>query len=95
MALTNDDVLHIARLARMALTPAEVERLAGQLSGILDHFAVLSAAPTEGLEPTAHPLPLYNVMRADEVASSLPRRAVLQNAPQQEEGSFRVRAVLE
>ena len=95
MALTNDDVLHIARLARMALTPAEVERLAGQLSGILDHFAVLSAAPTEGLEPTAQPLPLYNVMRGDEVASSLPRRSVLQNAPQQEEGSFRVRAVLE
>lgn len=95
MALTNDDVLHIARLARIALTPEEVTRLAGQLSGILDHFAVLSAAPTDGLEPTAHPLPLSNVMRADEVASSLTRAAVLSNAPEQEAGSFRVRAVLE
>ncbi|MFN0148600.1 MAG: Asp-tRNA(Asn)/Glu-tRNA(Gln) amidotransferase subunit GatC [Dehalococcoidia bacterium] len=95
MALSEDDVLHIARLARIALTDAEVSRFAGQLSGILDQFAVLSAAPVEGLEPTAHPLPLSNVMRADEVAPSLPRSAVLANAPQQEDGLFRVRAVLE
>lgn len=95
MALSEDDVLHIARLARIALTDAEVGRFAGQLSGILDQFAVLSAAPVEGLEPTAHPLPLSNVMRADEVAPSLSRSAVLANAPQQEDGLFRVRAVLE
>ena len=95
MALSEDDVLHIARLARIALTDAEVGRFAGQLSAVLDQFAVLSAAPVEGLEPTAHPLPLSNVMRADEVARSLPRSAVLANAPQQEDGLFRVRAVLE
>jgi aspartyl-tRNA(Asn)/glutamyl-tRNA(Gln) amidotransferase subunit C len=95
MALSTDDVLHIARLARVALEPGEVERFADQLSGILDHFATLAAAPTEGVEPTAHPLPLSNVMRADEVSASLPRAAVLANAPEQEEGYIRVRAVLE
>jgi aspartyl-tRNA(Asn)/glutamyl-tRNA(Gln) amidotransferase subunit C len=95
MALSEDDVLHIARLARIALTDAEVTRLSSQLSGILDQFTVLDRAPTEGVEATAHPLPLSNVMRADEVASSLPRSAVLSNAPQQEDGLFRVRAVLE
>lgn len=95
MALTTHDVLHIARLARISLTDDEVGKLTNQLSGILDHFTALAAAPTDGVEPTAHPLPLSNVMRADEVAPSLPRTAVLANAPQQEEGFFRVRAVLE
>lgn len=95
MSLTPDDVLHIARLARISLSPAEVDRFATQLSGILDHFAELAAVPTDGVEPTAHPLPLSNVMRRDEVAPSLPRAEVLQNAPDQEDGYFRVRAVLE
>ena len=95
MALTTDDVLHIARLARISLTELEVSRLSQQLSGILGHFEALSSAPTGGVEPTAHPLPLSNVMRADEVAPSLPRSAVLANAPRQEDGFFRVRAVLE
>ena len=95
MSLTPDDVLHIARLARISLSPAEVDRFATQLSGILDHFAALAAVPTDGVEPTAHPLPLSNVMRRDEVAPSLPRAEVLGNAPDQEDGYFRVRAVLE
>ena len=95
MALSSTDVLHIARLARISLTEAEVGRLTQQLSGILEHFTALASAPTDGIEPTAHPLPLSNVMRADEVAPSLPRSAVLANAPRQEDGFFRVRAVLE
>lgn len=95
MALTTDDVLHIARLARISLTDLEVGRLTQQLSDILGHFEALAAAPTDGVEPTAHPLPLSNVMRADEVAPSLPRTAVLANAPRHEDGLFRVRAVLE
>lgn len=95
MALTNDDVLHIAQLARISLSALEVERLREELSGILDHFAVLAAVPTEEVEPTAHPLPLSNVMRADEVQASLPREAVFANAPEREEEYFRVRAVLE
>ncbi len=95
MALSRDDVLHIARLARIALDDDEVERFRVQLSGILDHFQALAAVDTDGLEPTAHPLPLANVMRADEVEPSLPRDEVLANAPMAEEGYLRVRAVLE
>jgi aspartyl-tRNA(Asn)/glutamyl-tRNA(Gln) amidotransferase subunit C len=95
MSLTAEEVLHIARLARIALTDADVERFTPQLSGILDHFAELAAVDTEGLEPTAHPLPLSNVMRADLVAPSLSQADALANAPVQEDGFFRVRAVLE
>jgi aspartyl-tRNA(Asn)/glutamyl-tRNA(Gln) amidotransferase subunit C len=95
MALTSEEVLHIARLARIALTDEDVARFTAQLSGILDHFTALAAVDTEGLEPTAHPLPLSNVMRADLVAPSLPRDEALANAPRTEEGYVRVRAVLE
>lgn len=95
MALTREDVLHIARLARIALDEAEVERFRAQLSSILDHFEALAAVDTEGIEPTAHPLPLANVMREDVVEPSLPRDEVLANAPLVEDGYFRVRAVLE
>jgi aspartyl-tRNA(Asn)/glutamyl-tRNA(Gln) amidotransferase subunit C len=95
MALTSEEVLHIARLARIALTEADVERFTAQLSGILDHFTALAAVDTEGLEPTAHPLPLSNVMRDDLVAPSLQRADALANAPLTEDGYVRVRAVLE
>jgi aspartyl-tRNA(Asn)/glutamyl-tRNA(Gln) amidotransferase subunit C len=95
MSLTPEEVLHIARLARIALTDADVQRFTAQLSGILDHFSALSSVETEGVEPTAHPLPLANVMREDVVAPSLQRKEVLANAPEAEEGFFRVRAVLE
>ncbi|MGE0598239.1 MAG: Asp-tRNA(Asn)/Glu-tRNA(Gln) amidotransferase subunit GatC [Dehalococcoidia bacterium] len=95
MALTSEEVLHIARLARIALTEADVERFTAQLSGILDHFTALSAVDTEGLEPTAHPLPLSNVMRDDLVSPSLSQDAALANAPRTEDGYVRVRAVLE
>jgi aspartyl-tRNA(Asn)/glutamyl-tRNA(Gln) amidotransferase subunit C len=95
VAVSRADVEHIARLARVRLEPEEVERLSQQLSGILDHFAALSAVDTEGVEPTAHPLPLANVMRDDSVASSLPVEDVLANAVATEDGYIRVRAVLE
>ena len=95
MALTPDEVLHIARLARISLTEADVSRFTAQLSGILEHFAALSTLNTDGVEPTTQPVPLYNVMRADSVASSRSRSEALANAPEQEDGLFRVRAVLE
>ena len=95
MALTSEEVLHIARLARIALTEDDVQRFTAQLSGILDHFAALSAVDTDNVEPTAHPLPLSNVMRADLVAPSLSQKDALANAPLTEDGYVRVRAVLE
>lgn len=95
MALTSEEVLHIAHLARIAMTDADVQRFTAQLSGILDNFAALAAVDTEGLQPTAHPLPLSNVMRSDLVAPSLQQGETLANAPEREDGFFRVRAVLE
>src|SRR3970282_2007621 len=73
MALTSEEVLHIARLARIALSDADVKRFTAHPPGILDPFAALAAVDTGGVEPTAHPLPLSNVMRDDLVAPSLPQ----------------------
>jgi aspartyl-tRNA(Asn)/glutamyl-tRNA(Gln) amidotransferase subunit C len=95
MSLTPEEVRHIARLARIAVTDEDVSRLAGQLSGILEHFAALARIPTDGVEPTAYPFPLANVMREDAERASLPPGEVLANAPRAEDGYLRVRAVLE
>ena len=95
MPISRDQVVHVGRLARLGLTDAEIDRLTLQLSDILDHFEALAAVDTEGVEPTAHPLPLQNVMRTDSVAPSLPRDDALSNAPEVEDGLIRVRAVLE
>jgi len=92
MALTSEEVLHIARLARIALSDADVERFTAQLSGILDHFAALAAVDTDGVEPTAHPLPLSNVMREDLVHVA-PQAEVLATRPRPRR-YLRVRAVL-
>jgi len=95
MKLSREEVLHIARLARLGLTEEDVERFREQLSNILDNFEVLKEVESEGVPPTTHAVPLQNVLREDEVAPSLPQDEVLANAPQQEEGHFKVRAVLE
>jgi aspartyl-tRNA(Asn)/glutamyl-tRNA(Gln) amidotransferase subunit C len=95
MSLTREEVLHIARLARVGLSEEDVARFQEQLSEVLDHFEALRALDTEGVPPTFHPLPLESVMRRDEAGPSLPRREVLANAPKADEDSFRVRAVLE
>ncbi len=95
MALTRDQVLHIARLARLGLTGDEAERFGRQLSQILDHFAALAEVDTDDVPPTAFAVPLENVTRDDESRPSSGREAVLANAPMVEDGYFRVRAVLE
>lgn len=95
MPISRDQVVHVGRLARLGLTDAEIDRLTTQLSDILDHFEALAAVDTDGVEPTAHPLPLQNVMRPDSVAPSLRRDDALGNAPEVEDGLIRVRAVLE
>jgi aspartyl-tRNA(Asn)/glutamyl-tRNA(Gln) amidotransferase subunit C len=95
MKLSREEVLHIARLARMALTEAEITRMSEQLSNLLDHFEVLQKVDTEGVPPTAQSVALQSVMRDDVVAPSLPAEDVLANAPRREGDSFRVRAVLE
>ena len=95
MTLTNEEVVHIGQLARLGLTEEEVARFQGQLSEILGHFDALQELDTENVPPTPYPLPLSNVMRDDEVKDSLSQSDVLANAPLQENGAFRVRAVLD
>lgn len=95
MPLTADEVRHIARLARLGVTAAEVERLRDQLSTILEHFEGLNAIDTEGVPPTAQSFDLANVDRADEPRPSASRDDALANAPRREGPYIRVRAVLE
>jgi aspartyl-tRNA(Asn)/glutamyl-tRNA(Gln) amidotransferase subunit C len=92
--ITRAEVVHVAQLARLALTDAEIEVLTGELAAILEHAAQVSALDTAGVPPTAHPLPLVNVLRADEVRPSLPRDEVLDAAPAAEDGRFRVPRIL-
>jgi len=93
--LSREEVLHVAKLARVGLTDEDVTRLQQQLSQILEHFEVLKAIDTTDVLPTTHTLPLHSVMAQDEPAESLSQEQVLLNAPQAQEGHLRVRAVLE
>ena len=95
MKLSREEVLHIARLARLGLTEAEVDRLSEQLSNILENFEILQKVDTGDVPPTAQSIALQNVMRDDEVTPSLPADEILANAPRREGDCFRVRAVLE
>jgi aspartyl-tRNA(Asn)/glutamyl-tRNA(Gln) amidotransferase subunit C len=95
MKLSREEVLHIARLARLGLTEAEVDKFSEQLSNILENFEVLRQVDTSNVPPTAQSIPLQNVLRDDEVAPSLSQNQILANAPQRDGDYFRVRAVLE
>ncbi len=96
MPLTRAQVEHIAELAKLRLTPAEIEMMTAQLSAILDYAARLQELDTDAIAPTASVAPLQNVMRDDVVVPSLPRDEVLANAPDKDaRGEFlRVRAIL-
>ncbi len=95
MKLSREEVGHIADLAKLALSDEEVARYQEQLSAILEHFDRLQELETEEIPPTATVLPLRSVMREDEARPPLEREKVLENAPDTEDGCFRVPAVLE
>jgi aspartyl-tRNA(Asn)/glutamyl-tRNA(Gln) amidotransferase subunit C len=95
MRLTLAEVEHVANLARLGLSAEEKELYREQLSAILDYAEVLNMLDTSAIPPTASVLPLRNVMRPDVAEPSLPQEDVLANAPRQEAGQFRVRAILE
>ena len=95
MALTRDEVLHVAKLARVGVTDDDVAKFQHQLSDILDHFSALNEIDTTDVPPTTQSLPLENVMAGDEPRPSLSQAEVLANAPEQQDGQLRVRAVLE
>ena len=94
MHLSLEEVDHVAALARLGLTDEERDRLRAQLSTILGHISALNRLNTEAIPPTAQVVALTNVMREDDVRPSLPREALLANAPRQREGFFEVHAIL-
>lgn len=92
MAISRDEVVHVARLARLALTEEELDRFAGQLNAILEAVGKVSELDLSGVEPTLHPLELSNVWAEDEPQPSLPVDEALANAPDVEADAFRVPA---
>ena len=89
-----DEVARLAGLARIALTPKEVERLAGELAVIADAVAKVSEVATPDVPATSHPIPLTNVWREDEVTATLDRDEVLASAPAAQDGKFLVQQIL-
>jgi aspartyl-tRNA(Asn)/glutamyl-tRNA(Gln) amidotransferase subunit C len=94
MRLSRQEVVYVAELARLGLSEGEIARLQDQLSSILEHIAAIDKLDTEAIPPTAQVIAMTNVMRPDVVTDSLPREAVLENAPRKAEGFFEVHALL-
>ena len=94
MALTREEVLHVAELARLSLSPEEIELFTVQLNEILEYVEKLQELDTSGVAPLAHVIPLVSVFREDLVRESPPLDAVLENAPAREDGNFLVPRVI-
>ena len=92
--LTRDDVAHLASLARIDLSEAELDHLAGELAVILESVATVSSAPNSDVEPMSHPMPLVNVTRPDVVHECLTPQDALAMAPEAEEQRFSVPRIL-
>jgi aspartyl-tRNA(Asn)/glutamyl-tRNA(Gln) amidotransferase subunit C len=90
MAISRDEVVHVARLARLELTDEELDRFAGQLDAILEAVGKVSELDLSQVEPTLHPLALSNVWAEDEPRPSLEVEEALANAPDREDDAFRV-----
>jgi aspartyl-tRNA(Asn)/glutamyl-tRNA(Gln) amidotransferase subunit C len=95
MPIDRAAVDHVARLARLDLTEAERDKMAHELAQILAHAEQIQALDLDGVPPTSHALPLKNVMRPDVVTPSLTQEEALSNAPEAEDGRFRVPRILE
>lgn len=94
MALTIQEVDHVALLARLSLSQEEKQTFAKQLSSILDYADSLNQLDTQGVEPLTHILPMHNVFRADEIRPSMPREDIIANAPLAEEGQYKVPKII-
>jgi len=90
MKITLKDVEHVALLSRLELTDEEKGEQLRELNKILESMEVLNKVDTNDVEPLAHVLPIHNVLREDELRATLPKEKVLQNAPEEDEGMFKV-----
>jgi aspartyl-tRNA(Asn)/glutamyl-tRNA(Gln) amidotransferase subunit C len=95
MALSKSEVQHIAQLARLELTEEEIARYQKQLSAILDYITMLQELNTDAVEPTSQVTGLQNILRSDTQEQSLSNHEALANAPDKEEGFFKVKPVIE
>ena len=95
MKLSREEVVHIATLARLGMSEADIEKAREQLSNILENFEVLKEVDTTDVPPTTQSINLQNVMRDDISAPSLPAEDIMANAPDREEDLFKLRAVLD
>lgn len=95
MAIDRKAVDHVARLARLDLSEEERSRMEAELTQILEHVEKIQSLDLDGVEPTSHALPLRNVMRSDSVGECLSPAAALANAPETEDGRFKVPRILE
>jgi len=93
--LTRDDVAHLAGLARIDLSDAELDRMVGELGVILESVAVVQQLPIEGVQPMSHPMPIVNVTRPDVVRPSLGADAALSGAPESDQQRFSVPRILD
>lgn len=94
MAISREDVEHVAKLARLYLTEEEKELFRRQLSDVLEHARIISEVDTSEVEPTSHAIPLSNVAREDEVRRSIPVEEAIGNAPWSEGGAFMVPKIM-
>jgi aspartyl-tRNA(Asn)/glutamyl-tRNA(Gln) amidotransferase subunit C len=94
MALTREEVLHVAELARLSLKPEEIEVFTRQLNDILAYVEKLQELETGDVPPMTHAVPLFNAFREDAVSGGLSREAALDNAPAREEGAFLVPRII-
>jgi len=92
--ITGEEVIHVAKLARLSLSDEEVDEFTQQLGDILAHAADIEALDVGDLEPTTQPLPMANVLRPDEIVESIDRDVLLSQAPAAEAGQFRVPPIL-
>ena len=90
MTISREDVEYVAALARLELTEQETQEYTEQLNSILGYAAMLERLDTDGVVPTAHAVPLHNVLREDQVGTSIDNEKALKNAPDADEGFFRV-----
>lgn len=95
MKVTRKDVESVALLSRLEIPETEIEAYTANLNAFLEYADVLAGVDTENVKPTAHVLPLKNVFREDVVQPSLPRELALSNAPEQENGYFKVPKIVE
>ncbi len=92
--ITKEEIIHVAKLARLEITDEEVSKYTPQLESILEYASKISEIDTNDVAPTSHPLEMVNVLRQDEIGESLTQEQALSNAPQAESGRFKVPQIL-